>query len=88
MTSGEIEKVIAEVDSAWHGPNGEPILDPSMPTEVAAYRASLEVAWQLACLNEQIGNVLNTRTAQIRVMVEQGEYPLRVQVEKDAPSRW
>ena len=87
MTSGEIEKAIEETDRCWHSVEG-PLMNRSMPTEVAAYRASLEVAWQLACLNESIGGVLNSRFAQVRVMVEQGDYPLRVQVAKDAPSRW
>jgi hypothetical protein len=80
MTSTEIEVVTKDVDAAWHGPNGEPILNPNMPTDVAAYRATLEVAWQLAILNEQIGGVLNTRYPRIRVIVEAGEYPIPVQV--------
>jgi hypothetical protein len=76
MTSVEIEAVTAEVDKAW----SPALMNPSMPTDVAAYRASLEVAWQLAILNEQIGNVLNTRIPQIRVMVEPGEWPIQTRV--------
>jgi hypothetical protein len=39
------------------------------------------VAYQLALLNEQIGGVLNSRIAQVRVMVEQGEWPLQVKIQ-------
>jgi hypothetical protein len=82
MTSTELEAVIKDYDARWHGPNGEPLMYPNTPTDVAAYRASLEVAWQLAILNEQIGGVLNTREAHIAVKVESGEYPLQVQVQE------
>jgi hypothetical protein len=78
MTSAEIEKVIECADKAWPGPNGAPLMNPNEPTEVSHYRATLEVAWQLAILNEQIGNVLNTRIPQIRVMCEPGDHPLNV----------
>ena len=82
MTSTELEVVIKDCDAAWHGPNGEPMMNPKEPTKVATYRATLEVAWQLAILNEQIGGVLNTRNAQIRVMVEPGEWPIQVNVQE------
>ena len=72
MTSTEIEAVINEA--------GE--FNTAMSTEFAAFRASLEVAWQLAILNEQIGGVLNSRIAQVRVMVEQGEWPLQVHIQE------
>ena len=78
MTIAEIEENMAEVDAAWHGPTGTPMMHSNMPTVVANYRASLEVAYQLAVLNEQICGVLNSRIPQIRVMVESGEYPLQV----------
>ena len=81
MTSTELEAVIKECDSAWHSSRG-PLMHTSMPTDVAAYRASLEVAYQLAILNEQIGGVLNSRIPQVRVMVEQGEWPLQVQIQE------
>ena len=87
MTSSEIERVIDEADSAWHSSKG-PLMNTSIPTDVAAYRASLEVAWQLAILNEQIGNVLNSRIAQIAVRCEGGEYPLQVQVQEPQRRTW
>ena len=82
MTSTDIEKVIRECDAAWHGPNGEPLMNPAEPTEVANYRANLEVAYQLALLNETLGSIINSRIPQIRVMVESGEWPLQVQERK------
>lgn len=81
MTSTELEKVITQHDEAWHSDKGA-LMNEVEPTDVATYRASLEVAYQLALLNEQIGNVLNNRMAQIRVMVEQGEWPLTVQMQR------
>ena len=57
-------------------------LSESMSAERATLRATLEVAYQMALLNEQIGCVLNTRIAQIAVRVESGEYPLQVQVQE------
>lgn len=82
MTSTEIEVVMKDADAAWHGPNGEPMMNPNMPTEVATYRANLEVAYQLAILNEQIGGVLNNQYPQIRVMVEPGNWPIQIQEQK------
>ena len=82
MTSTELEVVIKETDAAWHAPNGDALRHPGMPTDVAAYRATLEVAYQLALLNEQIGGVLNSRVPQVRVMCESGEWPLQVQVQE------
>jgi hypothetical protein len=55
---------------------------PNQTTEVAQLRWTIEVAYQLACLNEQIGGVLNNRVAQMRVMVESGDWPLQVQVQE------
>ena len=78
MTSTQLEKVITDADQAWHGPGNEPLMNPNMPTDVAAYRVSLEVAYQLAILNEQICGVLQNRVPQIRVMVEPGDWPITV----------
>ncbi len=81
MTSTDLEVVIKEHDQGWQGPHAQPLLNPNVPTDVANLRASLEVAYQLALLNEQIGGVLNSRIAQLRVMVESGEWPLQVNVQ-------
>lgn len=78
MTSAQLEIVIADADAAWHGADGTPMMNPNCPTEVAHYRATLEVAWQLAVLNENLGQIINTRDARLRVMVEPGDWPLRV----------
>ena len=88
MTSDDIFAVYAGWDTPTPECASRVLMGPNTSTEVATLRATLEVAYQLALLNEQIGGVLNSRTAQVRVMVEQGEYPLQVKVEKDAPSRW
>lgn len=82
MTSSEIEAVTRDVDAAWYGPNGEPLLNPNMPTDVANYRATLEVAYQLAFLNEQICEVIQTREPRIRVMVEPGEWPIQIKEQR------
>jgi hypothetical protein len=81
MTSDQIAKATEECDRAWPSVEG-PLMNFNMPTDVAAYRASLEVAYQLAILNEQIGGVLNSRIPQFRVMVEPGEWPIQVQEQK------
>ena len=79
MTSDQIVESLA--GCGW-GVEGKELLSPNMPTEVANLRASLEVAYQLALLNEQIGGVLNSRVPQIRVMCESGDWPLQVQVQE------
>lgn len=79
MTSDEIEMVIKDADQAWHGPNGEPMMNPAMPTEVATFRASLEIAYQLALLNENLSCVIGNRIPQIRVMVEPGDWSIQTQ---------
>jgi hypothetical protein len=80
MTSDQIAKVAETVD--WCGEDGTPMMNPGMSVETANLRATLEVAYQLALLNEQIGGVLNSRIAQMRVMVEAGDYPLQVKVQE------
>jgi hypothetical protein len=77
MTSDQIAKGAS--DLGWNINEDIPC-NPNVPTEVANLRMSFEVAYQLAILNEQICGVLNTRIPQVRVMVEQGEWPLEVKV--------
>ena len=69
MTSEQIVKIADVVGD----------LNPDMASSIAHLRATLEVAYQLALLNEQIGGVLNSLIPQIRVMVEPGDYPIQVQ---------
>ena len=76
MTSEQLAKICTENERAWSHDN------PNCPTDVAAYMMTAEVAYQLALLNEQICGVLNTRNAQIRVMVEPGDWPIQVQEQK------
>ena len=79
MTSDQIYKATAEL--GWSIDDGQ-VLAMNPPTDVANLRASLEVAYQLAILNEQICGVLNTRTPQLRVMVEPGDWPIQTQEQK------
>jgi hypothetical protein len=79
MTSDQIRKAAAQ--DGWNL-DEDMGFHPNMPTEVANLRMTTEVAYQLAILNEQIGGVLNTRNAQIRVMVEPGEWPIQVNVQE------
>ncbi len=72
MTSDEIVKIADVIGD----------LNPDMHQSTANLRATLEVAYQLALLNEQIGGVLNSRIPQIRVMVEPGEWPIQVNVQE------
>ena len=82
MTSTEIEKLIKGVDGTQRSsPLSEHPVITYTPTEKAKYRATLEVAWQLALLNEQIGGVLNSRMPQIAVRVESGEWPSQVKIQ-------
>jgi hypothetical protein len=76
MTSDQILKGAAQ--DGWNL-NEDQGFHPNMLTEVAQLRMTIEVAYQLALLNEQIGGVLNSRIPQIRVMVEPGEWPIQVQ---------
>jgi len=78
MTIDELEVVIKEADNAYSGPNGEPLCNPNTPVEVANFRASLEVAYQLAILNERL-DMWGTRNSTLRVMVEPGEWPIQTQ---------
>jgi hypothetical protein len=73
MDSTEIAKVCDECDKAWPDKT-----HPNMPTEVCTMIASWQTAYQLAILNEQIGDVLNSRIPRVRVMVEPGEWPIQV----------
>jgi len=82
MTSDDIFAVYAGWDTPTPECPSRVLMSPNTSTEVATLRATLEVAYQLALLNEQIGGVLNSRIAQIAVRVESGEYPLQVQVQE------
>ena len=83
MTSDQIVESLA--GCGW-GVDGKELLSPNMPTEVANLRASLEVAYQLALLNENFGemmdNLFNNCNPQIRVMVEPGDWPIQTQEQK------
>lgn len=81
MHSTELQKVIADADQAWHGPDGTPMMNPNEPTKVATYRATLEVAFQLALLNERI-DAWEGWQSPLRVMVEPGEWPISVKEHK------
>jgi hypothetical protein len=81
MTSVEIEVAIADFDKSWAWKDSE-LFHSQLNAQRSSYRASLEVAYQLALLNEPIGGVLNNRVPQIRVMCEPGEWPLQVQVQE------
>jgi len=81
MTSDDIFAVYAGWDTPTPECASRVLMSPNTSTEVATMRATLEVAYQLALLNEQIGGVLNSRIAQVRVMVEQGEWPLQVKIQ-------
>jgi hypothetical protein len=80
MTSDQIAKVAETMD--WCGEDGTPMMNPGMSNDVATLRATLEVAYQLARLNEGMDSILNNRNPQIRVMVEPGDWPLQVQVQE------
>jgi hypothetical protein len=79
MTSDQILKGAAQ--DGWDL-NADQGFHPNMLTEVAQYRMTVEVACQLALLNEQIGGVLNSRIPQMRVMVESGDWPLQVRIQE------
>lgn len=82
MTSDELAKHIAVLETPLIGSrpseSGVNLIPYDTPSriEVDHYRATLEVAYQLAILNEQIGGVLNSRIPQIRVRIENGDYPI------------
>ena len=82
MTSTEIEAVYKDWDTPTEGCASRVLMSPNTTTEVATLRATLEVAYQLAILNEQIGEVIGNRNPQIRVMVEPGEWPIQTQEQK------
>lgn len=73
MTSDQIYKAAGNI--GWNLSEDLPD-NPNETTEVANLRMSYEVAYQLAILNEQIGGVLNSCIPQIRVMIENGDYPI------------
>ena len=73
MDSDQITKAAAQI--GWNIHEDWPF-NSSETTEVANLRMSYEVAYQLAFLNEQIGTILNTSDAQIRVRVEPGDWPI------------
>lgn len=76
MTSDQILKGAAQDGQNLNEDQG---FHPNMTTEVAQLRMTIEVAYQLALLNEQIGGVLNSRIPQMCVRVESGDWPLQVQ---------
>jgi len=82
MTSDEIGKVCEMFDAAWPDKTSGAM---SVETSIAA--ATWQTAYHLAILNEQIDGVLNSRIAQLRVMVEPGEYPINTQVQEQH-KRW
>lgn len=79
MTSDQIEAVFKEWDAPTQECGSRVLMGTNTPTEVATYRATLEVAYQLALLNEALGLVIQTPIPHIRVMVEPGDYPIQVQ---------
>jgi hypothetical protein len=79
MTSDGIYAVFKDWDTPTPECESRVLMGQNTPTEVATMRATLEVAYQLALLNEQIGNVLNSQFPQIRVMVEPGQWPIQIQ---------
>lgn len=86
MTSAEIEAVYKDWDTPTEGCASRVLMSPNTTTEVATLRATLEVAYQLALINENfnemMGNLFNNRNPQIRVMVEPGEWPIQTQGRK------
>ena len=81
MTSDQIVKAVSSIGldiETFSGPNASP--------EFANLRATLEVAYQLALLNENfgemMGNLFNNSNPQIRVMVEPGDWPIQTQEQK------
>lgn len=70
MDSEQIAKLCKGYDST---------AEPSVTIELATYRATLEVAYQLAILNERLDGVIQNRIPQVRVMVEPGEWPIQVE---------
>lgn len=78
MTSEQLAKICAENERAWSHDN------PNCPTDVATYMMTSEVAYQLALLNEGLQRLAEGMDRvmgpypMMRVMVEPGEYPLRV----------
>jgi len=82
MTSDQIFAVFKDWDTPTPECASRVLTSPSSSPEASNFRLNLEIAYQLALLNEQIGCVLNTRIAQIAVRVESGEYPLQVQVQE------
>lgn len=75
MTSESIYKVCDEIDKQWFSSKGT-LLNTTMPVKVKAYRATLEVAFQLALLNEGMDRITDLRNPHLRVMVEPGNYPI------------
>lgn len=82
MTSTEIEAVYKDWDTPTEGCASRVLMGMNTPTEVATLRATLEVAYQLALLNESLGYVLNSREPQVHVFVEPGNWPIQTQEQK------
>jgi hypothetical protein len=82
MTSDEIFAVYKDWDTPTSECASRVLMSPNTAIETSIFRATMEVAYQLAILNEQIGGVLNSRIPQIRVMCESGEWPLVVTEKK------
>jgi hypothetical protein len=74
MTSDQIVKAVSTLGMSietFCGPNASP--------EFANLRATLEVAYQLARLNEGFESLTSQRgNQQLRVQVEPGDYPIAV----------
>jgi hypothetical protein len=82
MTSDEIFAVYKDWDTPTPECASRVLMGANSSPEASNFRINLEIAYQLALLNEQIGGVLNSRVPQIRVMCESGEWPLQVQVQE------
>lgn len=60
MTLDQLEAAVKESNQAWHGPDGNPLMNPAQPLDVATYRAVLECAYQMAILNRAIHELLRS----------------------------
>lgn len=77
MTSDQIAGVIEQADKVWRDEG--PLLAINKTTDVAMYRAMMEVAYQVALLNEGFESLTSQRgNQQLRVQVEPGDYPIAV----------
>jgi len=80
MTSDEIFAVYKNWDTPTPECESRVLkMSPNTTTDVAILRATLEVAYQLAMLNEGFESLTSRRgLAHLRVQVEPGDYPLKV----------